>query len=329
MAQLATSFNTAQKNVEPSDDDWANAPEAHQAIADVLSSDDRLKEWGIAPFLIGSYGRRVSIRRVYDVDMFCRLEDLPDDVTASTVIDHVSEVLRGDYEDVSPEEGSVTVLIPDTVGLYVDVVPARKSGDAWEIPIAGEGWVETNPIVLADLKEDKNDDTDELYVPCVKLMRQVRRTVCGRIKPGGFAIEMALYTAHEEGQVEGESMAEFFTSAVEGVADVLKRIHEDGFEMPDPTIDGAVLEFDDDADWTKTADAFASAAATAREAFEMDDSESGKAALLLQSIFGSNEDYGQVFPMPNGYDDDGNAKTSARESRPGARKVTPGTHRFG
>ncbi|MCL8250366.1 nucleotidyltransferase [Aeromicrobium fastidiosum] len=329
MAQLATSFNTAQKNVEPSDEDRDNAPEAHQAVADVLKDDAQLKEWGIDPFLIGSYGRRVSIRRVLDVDMFCRLAELPDEVSAETVIAAVERVLGAAYDSVKAEGGSITVLIPDTDGLYADIVPARKAGAVWEIAVSDEGWVQTNPIQLADLKETKNEETDELYVPCVKLLRQVRRTLCGRAKPGGFAVEMALFTAHEEGLVDGSSMSEFFTSAIEGVADVLARVANDGFEMPDPTIPGAALTFGDDADWDMVAGAFTSAAATAREALEMDDEQSGKAALLLQSIFGSNEDYDQVFPMPNGYNDDGSPKASVRESRPGSREVTPGEHRFG
>lgn len=331
MAQLATGFTQAQSNIEPSDEDWDNAPAAHDKIGELLGEDDDLKAWGINPFLIGSYGRRVSIRRVYDVDMFCRLDDYPEGVTADEVLDRVYDVLVEEYDEdaVTRYDRSVTVLMPDTDGLYVDVVPARKSADVWEIPTKDGDWIETNPIHMAELKEDKNADTDGLYVPCVKLLRQVRRTILGKTKPGGFAVEMALYTAHEEGLVEGDTMAEFFASAIEGVADVFRRVADEDFEMPDPSMDGEVLEFEDDADWATAASKFADAAKNARDAYDMDDNEAGKAALLLQAIFGANEDYDQVFPMPLGYDKDGSPKAKVNEHKPGDSRVTPGDLRFG
>ena len=331
MAQLAASFIQAQRNVEPSDEDWDNAPGAHDKIGELLGDNDDLKAWGINPFLIGSYGRRVSIRRVYDVDMFCRLDDYPEGVTADDVLDCVYDVLTDEYDDdaVTRHDRSVTVLVPDTDGLYVDVVPARKAGKVWEIPTKDGDWVETNPIRLAELKEDKNAATDGLYVPCVKLLRQVRRTILGKTKPGGFAVEMALYTAHEEGLVEGGTMSDFFTSAIEGVADVFGRVANEGFEMPDPSMEGEVLEFEDDADWATAATAFADAATKARDAHGMDEDKAGKAALLMQSIFGSNEDYDQVFPMAAGYDKDGNLKAKINERKSGDSRVTAGDLRFG
>jgi hypothetical protein len=331
MAELASSFEKAQSNIEPSDEDWDNAPEAHQAIADILGEDETLKKWGINPILIGSYGRRVSIRRVYDVDMFCRLDDYPEGVTADEVLDRVYEVLVDAYdeESVTREDRSVTVLVPDADGLYVDVVPAREAGSVWEIPTEDGEWIATNPVKMTELKEDKNADFDEMYVPCVKLLRQARRTLLDKTKPGGFAVEMALFTACEEGLVtKTTSMTEFFTSAMEGVADVFRRIADDGFEIPDPSMPGEVMVFDDDADFATAADKFESAAVDARAAVDMDEDEAGKAALLIQAILGPNDDFENVFPMPHGYDKDGNKKASSNRTA-GDRKPTPGPLRFG
>lgn len=333
MAELASAFEKAQSNVEPSDEDWDNAPDAHAEIAEILGDDDTLKEWGINPILIGSYGRRVSIRRVYDVDMFCRLEEYPDGVSAEDVLDHVYEVLVDAYDEnaVTREDRSVTVLVPDAEGLYVDVVPARAAGDVWEIPTEDDEWVATNPVRMTELKEEKNADFNEMYVPCVKLLRQARRNLLGKDKPkpGGFAIEMALHTACDEGLVTAStSMAEFFASAIEGVADVLRRVADAGFEMPDPSMEGEVLEFDEDADFTAAADAFESAAADARSAYEMDEDDAGKAALLMQGLLGGNDDFENVFPMPPGYDKDGKKRPSSQR-KAGDRKPTPGPLRFG
>jgi hypothetical protein len=333
MAELASCFETAQSNIEPSKDDWDNAPDAHQEIADILADDKTLQTWGINPILIGSYGRQVSIRRVYDVDMFCRLDQYPDGVSADDVLDHVYSVLLTAYENdqdvVTREDRSVTVLVPGADGLYVDVVPARKAGAVWEIPTEDDEWIATNPVEMTELKTKKNEAFDEMYVPCVKLLRQVRRNLLERAKPGGFAVEMAFFTACEEALVtKTNSMAELFTSAMEGVADVFRRIAADGFEMPDPSMEGAVLEFDDDADFETAAKEFETAAANARKAFDMHDDDKGKAALLLQSIFGSNDDFENVFPMPYGYDKDGNKRFSTTTTS-GDKTPTAGPLRFG
>lgn len=331
MAELATQFKTAQSNIEPSEDDWDNAPSAHDEVGTVLAADDELKSWGINPILIGSYGRRVSIRRVYDVDMFCRLDDYPAGVAAADVLDRVYGVLVDEYgeDSVTRYDRSVTVLIPDADGLYVDVVPARQTGDLWEIPTEDGEWLATNPVKMTELKEQKNADYDELYVPCVKLLRQARRTLLGEAKPGGFAVEMALFTACEEGLVSGQSMAEFFASAIEGVADVFRRIADEGFEMPDPSMDGEVLDFDEEADFEVARDKFAAAAVDARAAYDKSEDEAGKAALLLQGIFGSNDDFENVFPMPAGYDPDGSKRAQVTERKPGDRRPTAGDLRFG
>lgn len=331
MAQLASSFTTAQSNIEPSDDDWINAPQSHQDIADILGDNDTLKDWGINPILIGSYGRQVSIRRVYDVDMFCRLDDYPAGVAADEVLNRVYEVLVETYDEdsVTREDRSVTVLVPDADGLYVDVVPARKSGAVWEIPTEDDEWISTNPVEMTELKTKKNEAFDEMYVPCVKLLRQARRNLLGKDKPGGFAVEMALYTACEEGLVtKNNSMTQLFASAMEGVADVFRRIADDGFEVPDPSMPGEVLDFDEDADFAAAAEQFESAAADARKAADMGDDEAGKAALLVQGILGSNDDFENVFPMPAGYDSAGNKRASSTRTS-GDRRPTPGRMRFG
>ncbi|UUZ60563.1 hypothetical protein [Nocardioides sp. B-3] len=232
-------------------------------------------------------------------------------------------------KNVTRYDRSVTLLVPDADGLFIDVVPARKAGAVWEIPTKDEGWVETNPVKMTELKEDKNAEYDELYVPCVKLLRQARRNLLGKTKPGGFTVEMALYTACEEGLVSGETMAEFFASAMEGVADVFRRIADDDFEMPDPSMDGKVLDFDEDADFDTARDKFTTAAADARTACDMGDDEAGKAAVLLQGILGSNDDFTNVFPMPSGYDKDGNKKSDSKSRTSGDKRTTAGDLRFG
>lgn len=330
MAQLAPSFRDAEKNINPSADDVKNAPLAHEEVRGVLADDETLKEWKIDPILIGSYARDVAIRRVKDVDMFCRLRDLPDGTTAKTVYDHIEGVLRAKYDSVTRNARSIEVEPPGYDGLYVDVVAARRAGDRWEIPTAEGEWQETNPTEMTDLKTEMNERHDGNYVPLVKFVRQTRRALLDVSKPGGLAVEMALYTACDEGLALGEGRAEQFASALEGVADVFERVANDGFEIPDPSMPGETLTFRaTDKEWKRAAAAFRDAATDAREASEMSEDDQCKAALLDRDVLGGNDDHHHVFPMPAGCNDDGTAKASLSTwRRSGDRSVPAGDGRF-
>ena len=92
MAILSTQFTKALEMIEPSKDDDANAPKAHTAVRDVLTGADDLKKWTLDPVLIGSYKRDVSIRRVKDVDVFCRMTTA-DTTAGQKVLDDFFKVL--------------------------------------------------------------------------------------------------------------------------------------------------------------------------------------------------------------------------------------------
>lgn len=46
MAELVSQFEAALQNIEPSDDDTENAPQAHQEVRDALSEDPVLSGVG-------------------------------------------------------------------------------------------------------------------------------------------------------------------------------------------------------------------------------------------------------------------------------------------
>ena len=97
MAVLATEFDVALSRIEPSDADKENAPDAHEKVRAVLKNDLILAGCVVEPVLIGSYKRYVSIRRVKDVDVFCRLEKLPADVTPEALLERFEQVLTEEY----------------------------------------------------------------------------------------------------------------------------------------------------------------------------------------------------------------------------------------
>ena len=157
---------------------------------------------GIDPVLIGSYARQVSIKHVKDVDVFARLEKADDSLAPGVALDLFEEVLVDEYTEdrVERQHRSIKVDFPD-FDLTVDAVPARPCGDNLEIPNKPEDaeraqWVETNPLKLNDLTEEANGkfllNGNGIYVPIVKLVRQVRRTWLGD-QPGGLFFELMTY----------------------------------------------------------------------------------------------------------------------------------------
>jgi hypothetical protein len=336
VAILSSQFSKALESIEPSSDDKTNAPEAHKAVRNVLTSADELTEWGLNPVLIGSYKRDVSIRRVSDVDVFCRMDDIDDDVAGDTVLDKFYKVLDaafGTDDDgnrrVKRQARSITIGFPEYDGLHVDAVPARKRSDGyWEIPTRDGDWQTTNPEKQTALKTAMNDAFAGDYVPLVKLIRQTRRTILDK-RPGGLFAELALYNACVNNTISKDNVTLAYVTALEAVADYLDSKVDWGTELPDHTMPGHTLNFRaTDNQWETARDKFRSAAIEAREAYREEDS--GKAAVKFRKLLGKNGDNETVFPMPAGYNEDGTKRaSSAPVITPGSSKVPAGDRRFG
>lgn len=335
MAILSSQFSKALESIEPSADDKANAPKAHKAVRAALTSADELKAWSLNPVLIGSYKRDVSIRRVTDVDVFCRMDDIDDDVEGSTVLNKFFKVLDAEFgtdEDgnkrVKRQARSITVDFPEYDGLHVDAVPARKRSDGyWEIPTSDGGWQTTNPEKQTELKTAMNDTFTGDYVPLVKLIRQTRRTILDK-RPGGLFAELALYDACVNYKVSKENLTLGYVTALEAIANYLDDKISWDKALPDPTMPGYSLSFRaTDNQWETARDKYRSAATKAREAYDEDDS--GKAAVKFRELLGKNGDGDLAFPMPAGYNEDGTKRTSATLITPGASNVPAGDRRFG
>lgn len=328
MAILTTKFKDALGLIEPSEDDKTNAPLAHQRVREALISADSLNDWGLSPVLIGSYARSVSIRRVKDVDVFCRMNDIDTAVTPSKVLDEFYKVLDAEFgldadgnRRVKRQARSLTVSFPEYDGLHVDAVPAREGTDGyWEIPTKDGEWQQTNPEKLTELKTAMNKIHDEMYVPSVKLARQARRAILADTRPGGLFVEMCLYEAFKNYEVKTDTYAHAFTTSLEAIYNYFDAKVTWGKALPDPTMPGHALTFRaTDIQWEAARDKFKKAAADARKAYDTNDEY--EAATIFRRLLGKNGDDSHVFPeVP---------KSSARVITPGAHNVPAGDRRFG
>ena len=120
MPNLRNQFDKALTNIEINGQKRKRAIDAHTEIRELLQQDEQLKEWGVEPLLIGSYGRDVGIYPGKDVDVFLRFTKLDTRSAPRAVFDAVWRVLVRKYGQYGKGGGraqqqarSVKVLFPD------------------------------------------------------------------------------------------------------------------------------------------------------------------------------------------------------------------------
>lgn len=335
MATLPTCFRDALTRIQPAEDE-KHAAEAHAEVSDVLTGDDKLRALGISPVLIGSYAREVSIRRVKDVDVFGRLTEADDTLAPGKAMELFEDALVAEYGDrVERQYRSFKVDFPD-FDLSVDAVPARPCGDHWEIPNRPNErarWVETNPTKLNELTTAANRkftlNGSGIYVPTVKLIRQVRRTWISD-QPGGFFFEIMAYWAFQNTQPSETSHAVYLTVILEAIAEMLPDVADDG--LPDPTLPGKTISTKATAaDMTAATKKIGEAATLARTALVQEDA--CQAAAQWRKLLGKTSEGDHVFPLPAYCNADGSRRASATRASgigvvAGAATVPAGSDRF-
>jgi hypothetical protein len=315
MTTLPSYFAQAMSNVEPGDD-ADNAKTAHAEVSDILRAARPLAGLGISPVLIGSYAREVSIRRVKDVDVFGRLNDADESLRPGRAIDLFEDALVDGFGAgrVERQQRSIKVEFPD-YDLAVDAVPARPCDDHWEIPKKTDqdnraSWIDTDPTRLNELTTETNKtftlSGKGIYVPTVKLVRQVRRAWVGD-QPGGFFFEILTYWAFNDGRPDADSRAGYLVAALDYIEQELADVRNDG--LRDPTLDGKeITTRATDADFDRAISKITEAAALARKALsETDDCRS---ALYWQQLLGRTSEGEQVFPTPEYCNPDGTRRSS-------------------
>ena len=250
MAILSDRFTKALEMIEPSSADKTNAPLAHTAVRDALTSAESLKKWGLKPVLIGSYRRDVSIRRVKDVDVFCRMET-PDDTSDRTCCrssSRFSMTSSVSTPTTRSECGGRTARFrsdfPSTTACTStrsrrESAPTATGRSRPRTPTSGRPPTRRR---LTSLKTAMNDSFNGLYVPGVKLLRQTRRTVL-ESRPGGLFTELCFYDACKRGVVSKYNQTIVYVTGLEAIASYLDDKVNWGASLPDPTMPGRTLTF--------------------------------------------------------------------------------------
>ena len=115
MANLRNQFEKALTNIEINGQKRKRAIDAHTEIRELLQEDEQLKEWGVEPLLIGSYGRETGIYPGKDVDVFLRFTKLDTRAEPRAVFNAVWRVIvrkYGQFGQVTIPLQHVPFLIP-------------------------------------------------------------------------------------------------------------------------------------------------------------------------------------------------------------------------
>ena len=320
MANLRSQFEKALTNIEINGQKRKRAIDAHTEIRELLQQDEQLKEWGVEPLLIGSYGRDTGIYPGKDVDVFLRFTKLDTKAGPRAVFDAVWRVIVRKYGQYGQPGGraqqqarSVKVLFPDRDRISggdfsVDAVPAVRHGEFWAIPtkdqnrwVEGEGrWVTTGAVLFGDLSTELNQAATSprvgdrpAYKPIVKLVRQIRETHLGEKRPGGLYLEFVTFEAWRSRLVAGSEWDVLLARTLQCIADRFQRAGVNPLLDPvlgtpvDPPLSAGQVE--------QAAAIFGRLAAAANRALLLNDTD---AATEWRKILGGNDRANPVLPYP-------------------------------
>ena len=320
MPNLRSQFEKALTNIEINGQKRKRAIDAHTEIRELLQQDEQLKEWGIEPLLIGSYGRDTGIYPGKDVDVFLRFTRLDTKVEPRAVFNAVWRVIVRKYGQYGQGGGraqqqarSVKVLFPDRDRISggdfsVDAVPAVRRGELWAIPtkdqnrwVEGEGrWVTTGAVLFGDLSTALNQSASSpkvgdrsAYKPIVKLVRQIREAHLGDKRPGGLYLEFVTFEAWRSGLVAGSEWDVLLARTLQCIADRFRLAGGNPLLDPvlgtpvDPPLSAGQVE--------QAAAIFGKQAAAANRALLMNDTD---AATEWRKILGGNYRANPVLPYP-------------------------------
>ncbi len=321
METLSANFEDALTRIELRGERARLAQAAHLETRQVLEESTALKKWGVDSVLIGSYARGTTIFPGKDVDVFAKLSGLDIQASPQNVFTTVHEVLLAKYgkERIEPHRRSIRVKFDfpkEGETFSIDVVPAVRWEKRWGIPAGDRAlweaaehprrWMQTDPEKLAKLTTQRNSrlqvDGRGVYVPLVKLVKQIREQHLSENKPGGLYAELMIYWAFEQ-KIEEKSFAELLAAGLSSVAHQLQQAVTQ--PLRDPVLERPFDPQPSAAELSKAAIVFDGLAKDAARALTL---TRCPAAAIWRRILGKN-DRGWCFPLPDGCDETGRELT--------------------
>ena len=321
MSNLRKQFEQALTNIEVNGLKRKRAIQAHTEIRALLEQDKQLKDWGIQPLLIGSYGRGTGIYPGKDVDVLLRFIELDTGAEPGEVYNAVWRAIDREYGQYGKGGGralqqarSIKVLFPEsepTSGgdFSVDSVPAVRNLGLWAIPtknqnhwLRGKGrWVTTGAVCFGELSEKLNQSAispkvgeRHAYKPMVKLVRQIREAHLGDNRPGGLYLEFVTFNTWQSGLVAGNEWDSLLAQTLQLIAGRFLRAEVDPLLDPvlrtpiDPPISVSQVKH--------VAAIFGRQADAANRALDMTTAD---ATEEWRRILGGNDRANPVFPKPS------------------------------
>ncbi len=293
MISLDDAFRKFKSRLELNDKEQKNASDRHKEVRAFINSKFKVDR----DFLTGSYARYTKTKPLKDVDIFFELAEAERHYRKKPP----SEILEAFYKALVAEYGEkkvtkqarslnvdfgVDVDADDNTDyriLSVDVIPAFRDGDDYEIPDSDSGkWMKTNPEIHAEKATKANQAYAGEWKGMVRMLKYWNNRVRHGEKPvkPSFLLEvMALDCLHGRwgGRYDYEFQALFSTLA--------NRINE---TWPDPAGLGAPVSDGMDAARKERAKQLLSAAA--REATLAIDlarkGKNGEALAAWRNLFG-------------------------------------------
>ena len=195
-----------------------------------------------------------------------------------------------------------------------------------EIPDPESEWLETNPLELGHLTTELNKDfklgSSGIYVPMVKMIRQIRRAR-GIDRPSGLYFEILTYWAFESGEVSGSTRASYLVGALTEVQNVLEDVVARG-ELDDPTLPGKSIATKATSSQLETAlQDIQSSRELAEDALE--DEDLCESAKKWRELFDKDTEGEWIFPLPDNCSED---VSSSSVYVPGEKRGPSGSDRF-
>lgn len=234
---LGPNFRKLLEKIRPTDERSDAAQKYPRLVRDFLEDSDLLATVDPGTRLTGSYGRRIAIHEIKDVDFVVFLNEDYEDLGAEralldlrTALDALADALEDDLGerpevDLRDQRRSVRVCFR-TADFYLDVVPVRAPDGADDVLLVPDrewtNWQPTACVQYGDRFSELNQGLcEEKLVPLMKLIKHWRYMKLKRNQAKSFWVEAMVVKLMVEEQIAfaGASLADVVATTFAAIRD--------------------------------------------------------------------------------------------------------------